>query len=88
MARGTRTGRHARTQGRSRTPGNVHQGMGADGDVLICLPGDTPRYFSDDVRTACAGCGVTIHHRPYWPANTTNVCPDCAVRYVYGRVAS
>lgn len=49
-------------------------------DIVVCLAGDHSQWFSDDVHTTCAGCGINIYHRPHMPADAIKLCPDCALR--------
>jgi hypothetical protein len=49
--------------------------------AVVCMTGDNPASFTDDVHTTCAGCGINIYHRPYIPAHFRKVCIDCALRH-------
>ena len=51
-----------------------------EASMVVCMPNDSPSYFSDDVYTTCAECGVGIHHRPYMPKKPKKVCIECAVK--------
>ncbi len=46
---------------------------------VACMPNGSGEFFSDDVRTACARCGVGIHHRPGVPTRPPKLCLQCAM---------
>ena len=52
-------------------------------DCVVCLriselPDGKP-YFTDDIRTNCAGCSAPILHRPHAPKKPPKVCASCAL---------
>ena len=49
-------------------------------DFVICCTNDSPRYFDDDIETACAQCDVGSHHRPNAPQRPKKICLECAAR--------
>ena len=51
-------------------------------DVYVCATWDGPRYFDDDQRGVCCGCGVAIRFRPYGPKRPPKVCTTCAPVWV------
>ena len=55
--------------------------------TVVCVTADTPSVFGDDVLAPCAGCGVTVCHRPYIPPHVIKLCPTCALRPVKGAEA-
>ncbi len=57
-------------------------------DMVICLPDDGPRYFTDDVTSVCAECGIVIRHRPHVPKRPKKVCIHCALRMLEQENAS
>lgn len=50
--------------------------------VAMCAPWDGPRYFSDDVKATCVGCGRAVRHRPYMPKKPMKLCMECAIAWV------
>jgi hypothetical protein len=51
-------------------------------DLAICADWDGPRYFPDDVRAVCAGCGKALRHRPYMPKKPMKMCMECGLGWV------
>lgn len=48
-------------------------------DVVICMPDGGTSYFTDDVRSHCATCGIPIRHRPHVPKRPLKVCFHCGL---------
>jgi hypothetical protein len=55
----------------------VSQQEAEEASLVVCMPDDGTRYFSDDVETTCAWCGRGIIHRPHVPAKPPKVCAPC-----------
>ena len=51
-------------------------------NAYVCALWDGPRYFDDDMRGVCVGCGVAVRYRPYGPTRPPKVCMSCAPGWI------
>ncbi len=57
----------------------VSEDAAEQADCVACVPTGSAEYFPDDIRTHCARCGRSIHHRPHVPTTRPKLCLACAM---------